>query len=93
MADDLEAALTAPGGLSQRRALAALKRLPTASAASDADILPAADGDVLVREATAVASGSIRDNGRRVVVVVDIGGGTSDFGRVCQGAGMAQCDR
>ena len=62
-----------------------MKRLPTASTAGDADILPAADGDVSVREATAVASGSIRDNGRRVVVVVDIGGGNSDFGAFATG--------
>lgn len=30
-------------------------------------------------EATAVAAGSIRPKGRRVIVVADIGGGTSDF--------------
>jgi molecular chaperone DnaK (HSP70) len=33
-----------------------------------------------VLEATAVAAGSIRATGRRVVAVADIGGGTSDFG-------------
>jgi molecular chaperone DnaK (HSP70) len=33
-----------------------------------------------VLEATAVAAASIKNTGRRVVLVVDIGGGTSDFG-------------
>jgi hypothetical protein len=38
------------------------------------------NGSASVLEATAVAAGSIRETGRRVVVVADIGGGTSDFG-------------
>lgn len=85
LADSLGPALTASGGLSQRQALAALKKLPS-SAASDADVFQlSVDGSVSVREATAVASGSIRDNGRRVVVVADIGGGTSDFGAFATG--------
>ena len=85
LADMLGPILTAPGGLSQRQALAALKKLKP-SAASDVEIFqPSMDGNVSVREATAVASGSIRDNGRRVVVVVDIGGGTSDFGAFATG--------
>ncbi len=85
LADMLGPTLTAPGGLSQRQALAALKKLKP-SAASDVEIFqPSMDGNVSVREATAVASGSIRDNGRRVVVVVDIGGGTSDFGAFATG--------
>ena len=78
-------ALTAPGGLSQRQALAALKKLKTL-VANDGEVFQlSADRSVSVREATAVASGSIRDNGRRVVVVVDIGGGTSDFGAFATG--------
>lgn len=36
-------------------------------------------GEASVLEATAVAAGSIRPAGRRVVVVADVGGGTSDF--------------
>jgi molecular chaperone DnaK (HSP70) len=38
-----------------------------------------------VLEATAVAAGSIRRPGRRVVVVADIGAGTSDFGAFMTG--------
>jgi molecular chaperone DnaK (HSP70) len=84
LADMLGPALTAPGGLSQRQALTALKKLKLS--AGDAEIFQLSiDGNVSVREATAVASGSIRDNGRRVVVVVDIGGGTSDFGAFATG--------
>lgn len=37
-------------------------------------------GNATILEATAVAAGSIRDTGRRVVAIADIGGGTSDFG-------------
>jgi hypothetical protein len=80
LAEALGPALTAPGGLSQRQALAALKKLKPPTAADVELFLLSEEGNASVREATAVASGAIRDNGRRVVVVVDIGGGTSDFG-------------
>jgi molecular chaperone DnaK (HSP70) len=42
-------------------------------------------GSASVLEATAVAAGSIRDTGRRVIVVADIGAGTSDFGAFMTG--------
>jgi hypothetical protein len=85
LAEMLGPALTASGGLSLRQAFTALKKL-SRTAAGDGEVFqPALDGNVSVREATAVASGSIRDNGRRVVVVVDIGGGTSDFGAFATG--------
>ncbi len=38
------------------------------------------NGSASVLEATAAAAGAIGDTGRQVVVVADIGGGTSDFG-------------
>jgi molecular chaperone DnaK (HSP70) len=44
-----------------------------------------AQGSASVLEATAAAAGSIRDAGRRVVAVADIGGGTSDFGAFLTG--------
>ena len=44
-----------------------------------------AKGNASVLEATAVAAGSIRETGRRVVAVADIGGGTSDFGAFMTG--------
>ena len=43
------------------------------------------EGSASVLEATAVAAGSIRETGRRVVAVADIGGGTSDFGAFITG--------
>ncbi len=38
------------------------------------------NGSASVLEATAVAANSTRKRGRRIVIVADIGGGTSDFG-------------
>lgn len=40
---------------------------------------------VTVLEATAVAAGAIKETGRRIVVVVDVGGGTIDFGAFMTG--------
>jgi molecular chaperone DnaK (HSP70) len=42
-------------------------------------------GSASVLEATAVAAGSIRDTGRRIIVVADVGAGTSDFGAFMTG--------
>ena len=85
LCDALGPALSAKGGLAHRQAMAALRKLKS-STAKDEDIFKLSEeGKASVREATAVASGSIRDNGRRVVVVVDVGGGTSDFGAFATG--------
>src|SRR5260370_22377605 len=54
------------------------------AARRDSSDLPA-KGSQSVREATAVAAGAIGDTRRRVVVVADIGGGTSDFGAFMTG--------
>jgi molecular chaperone DnaK (HSP70) len=58
----------------------ALQELPASVDQSDERIFVVSEQDtVTVSEATAVGAGSIRPRGRRVVVVADIGGGTSDF--------------
>ncbi|MBO0755557.1 MAG: hypothetical protein J2P54_06825 [Bradyrhizobiaceae bacterium] len=88
LVDKLGSKLASKGGLPQKAALAALKALsrgaPTAD--GDAKIFKLDDyGRASILEATAVASGTIRDSGRRVVAVADIGGGTSDFGAFMTG--------
>jgi molecular chaperone DnaK (HSP70) len=90
IADDLGSKLTAPGGVADRDALIALSK-----AQHDSRLRNPADfkhvfelngqGSACVLEATAAAAGSIRDAGRRVVAVADIGGGTSDFGAFLTG--------
>jgi hypothetical protein len=82
LVDKLGSKLAAKGGLPHKAALSALKSLPRGAptADGDANIFMLDDrGRASVLEATAVASGTIRDSGRRVVTVADIGGGTSDF--------------
>jgi len=43
------------------------------------------EGNASVLEATAVAAAAINAKGKRIVVVVDVGGGTSDFGAFMTG--------
>jgi hypothetical protein len=90
IADDLGSKLSAVNGLAHDLARSALQKV-MGDARFDA---PAAfphvfelsgNGSASVLEATAVAAGSIRETGRRVVVVADIGGGTSDFGAFMTG--------
>lgn len=90
IADDLGRKLTARGGVAGRDALSALSKAQDDERLCD----PAAfrhvfeldaQGSASVLEATAAAAGSIRDAGRRVVAVADIGGGTSDFGAFLTG--------
>lgn len=59
---------------------AAFNELPASAVRPDEEVFVVSEQDsVTVSEATAVGAGSIRPRGRRVVVVADIGGGTSDF--------------
>jgi hypothetical protein len=88
LVDKLGSKLASKGGLPHKVALSALKSLSRGAAAADDDdkIFKLDDrGRASVLEATAVASGTIRDSGRRVVAVADIGGGTSDFGAFMTG--------
>ena len=80
LVDHLGAALSKKGGIPHKKALAALKKAEKATEASGAIFLKSRNGSASVLEATAVAANSTRKRGRRIVVVADIGGGTSDFG-------------
>ncbi|MEL6830743.1 MAG: hypothetical protein AAFO63_11460, partial [Pseudomonadota bacterium] len=78
--------LLAEQGVSHERVRAVFYEMPEPNLADDDDLFHlAADGTATVMEATAVATGSIRPTRRRIVVVADIGGGTSDFGAFMTG--------
>jgi molecular chaperone DnaK (HSP70) len=80
LVDDLEDKLTTPGGVSHVDVEKAFRKLSEAPQVDDSDVFHLSDsGQATVLEATAVAAISIKPSGRRVVVVADIGGGTSDF--------------
>jgi molecular chaperone DnaK (HSP70) len=90
IADALGNTLTAVGGLTREEALGALSKAMNDESLRDSSTFPKVfelnkDGSASVLEATAVAAGSIRETGRRVVAVADIGGGTSDFGAFMTG--------
>jgi molecular chaperone DnaK (HSP70) len=85
--DNVGPAISKSGGLELQAALSALDDADKESrrAEKDKTISPnmfkvGQYGRFSVPEATAAASNSNRARGRRVVVVADIGGGTSDFG-------------
>jgi hypothetical protein len=83
--DALGGDLVAAGGLACDEALSALSKVMDDQSLQDPLAFPKVfelnrEGSASVLEATAVAAGSIRETGRRVVAVADIGGGTSDFG-------------
>jgi molecular chaperone DnaK (HSP70) len=90
VADELGHRLTARGGVADADAFLALslaqddERLEKPALRRKVFELDDSRG-VSVLEATAAAAGSIRDSGRRIIVVADIGGGTSDFGAFLTG--------
>lgn len=78
--------LLSEDGVTHDRVRAVFYEMPEPNLADDDDLFHLAeDGTATVMEATAVATGSIRPKGRRIVVVADIGGGTSDFGAFMTG--------
>jgi molecular chaperone DnaK (HSP70) len=85
--DLIGAALSKGGGAPLKVALDSLAKAEEitqvakqSNAISDNMFIAAQYGRVSVLEATAVAANATRKRGRRLVVVADIGGGTSDFG-------------
>ncbi len=83
--DRLGKQLAEKGGVAQSKALSAFKQASAISPKHTDIFMLSTDGSASVLEATAVAAGSIRKTGRRVVAVADIGGGTSDFGAFMTG--------
>ncbi len=79
LVDELGGALSKGGGLPHKLALQALEKAEKRADAST-NMFLTKNGSASVLEATAVAANSTRKRGRRIVVVADIGGGTSDFG-------------
>jgi len=90
IADELGSKLTAADGVADSDAFIALSNAQNDERLRDSAFCRHvfelnAHGSASVLEATAAAAGSIRDAGRRVVAVADIGGGTSDFGAFLTG--------
>ncbi len=85
LVDILGKNLSAKGGLAQKQALAALKKLKPSTVADPEIFELVGNNQATIREATAAASGSLSHMGRRVIAVAYIGGGTSDFGAFLTG--------
>jgi len=84
--DIIRPLLSEKGGVPQGKALDALRKLKAMSAEEERLIFKLSrEGHASVLEATAVAAGTIRETGRRVVAIADIGAGTSDFGAFMTG--------
>jgi len=86
LVDKLGSALSAKGGLTHGAAQSAVAGLTGMTAAEEKRIFKLSNkGEASVLEATAAAMGTIRNSGRRIVAVADIGAGTSDFGAFMTG--------
>jgi molecular chaperone DnaK (HSP70) len=89
IADILGDSLSRQGGLPHADAGKALAEIATRKLADTDchDVFAPTEGSLhaTVLEATAVAAGLVRRTGRRVIVVADIGAGTSDFGTFMTG--------
>ena len=87
LADTLGQALIKDGGVSHEQVFEALKKTKNVKADVSRIFKLDTSGSASVLEATAVAVASIRglDDRRRFVEVVDIGGGTADFGAFMTG--------
>lgn len=85
LVDLLGPALAAKGGLAHEAVRSAFQAIDVSSADESDVFMHDARQRASVLEASAAAAGAIDDRGRRVVVVADIGGGTSDFGAFMTG--------
>jgi molecular chaperone DnaK (HSP70) len=79
LVDELGSILSSKGGVPHGIAIRALSRLKPMTEAQERRIFRLSHGSASVLEATAVAAGTVRANGRRIIAVADIGAGTSDF--------------
>jgi len=79
LAGELGSMLSTKGGLPHSAALRALANLKPMKAAEEKRIFKLSKGTASVLEATAVAAGTVRAAGRRIIAVADVGAGTSDF--------------
>lgn len=78
--DRLEPGLSSEAGVKHSDFKAALAEIPDTSDFPDSEIFHFTEaGTATVCEAAAVAAASVRYPGPRIVVIADIGGGTSDF--------------
>jgi molecular chaperone DnaK (HSP70) len=87
--DKLGAKLFSETGVTHAAAQAALSKIMRDKRFEDPmafrHVFELSAGSASVLEATAVAAGSIRDTGRRIIAVADVGAGTSDFGAFMTG--------